>query len=283
MSTLPEAPGSLAEHLKRPVEYRSYLPGFAVFEREIRRFFKVPAQTILGPLGSSLLYFAIFKYSVGRLAESAGAQGQSISQGIDYLQFLIPGIMTMEAINASIQNPMSSIMISKWTGTVVDQLMAPLKPLDMWFAYISGAAVRAFLVAAMAWVAGSLFAWQFSMNQVLLLLFCIFITSAIFGSLGIAAGVMCKDWDQIGLILTFVLQPLVFLSGVFFSFSGLPESISWLPYLNPIYYLVSLYRYSVVGIIDIELWKALLFVMGMAGVSCMISLRIITKGKGMRS
>jgi ABC-2 type transport system permease protein len=232
---------NLSAHLHSPPIHKSFLPGLGVFEREIRRFFKVPAQTILGPLGSSILYFAIFKFSIGKLASAAGSSGQSISNGVDYLLFLIPGIMTMESINASIQNPMSSIMISKWTGTIVDMLMAPLQPFAMWLAYISGAVVRASLVALMAYLAGSAFAFDFHMHNIFVLLFALVLTAGIFGSLGILAGTLCRDWDQIGLILSFVLQPLVFLSGVFFSFSGLPESLSWAPYVNPIFYLVLLW------------------------------------------
>jgi ABC-2 type transport system permease protein len=274
---------NLKSYLTSPPKHKKYLPGVGVFEREIRRFFKVPAQTILGPLGSSILYFAIFKYSIGKLANAAGTEGQSISNGIDYLLFLIPGIMTMESINASIQNPMSSIMISKWTGTIVDMLMAPLEPIAMWMAYILGAMVRASLVATMAYLAGSVFANQFHLHNVLALVASIFLTAGIFGSLGIIAGILCKDWDQIGLILSFVLQPLVFLSGVFFAFSGLPESISWAPYANPIFYLVNLFRYSVTGVSEVSPLLCFLVALTFMLFAASGSIYVIKSGKGMRA
>ena len=275
-------PAALAGYLASPPVYKTYLPGFAVFEREVRRFFKVPSQTIFAPLGSSLLYFAIFQYSIGKLADAAGPMGSSISQGLPYLAFFIPGIMAMESINAALQNPMSSIMISKWTGTIVDQLMAPLNPFAMWLAYVTGAFVRASIVVMMAYVAGSLFLQDTLMHQPFALLGGLLCSAGIFGSVGISAGVLCKDFDQITLITSFVLQPLIFLSGVFFSFAELPASISWLPYLNPIFYLVNLYRFGVSGVSETSPLLCFAVCLAFVAVAAFFSIRTIKYGKGMR-
>lgn len=257
------------------------LPGWAVFEREVRRFFAVPVQTIAGPIGSSLLYFIIFHFSIGKLAAETGQT--QISHGINYVSFLIPGIMAMEVINASFQNPVSSLMISKWGGTIADQLMAPLSPLATWMAYIGGALVRALIVSFAAFMAGSLFSGVFTLNHPFLFLLAVTLTTAIFSGLGILAGVVCRSFDQIGMIGTFVIQPLVFLGGVFFSFQNLPESLKWLPFFNPIFYIVNMFRQSILGVGDAGILMSFsISALFAAGMGC-AALVVLRRGIGMRT
>ena len=259
-----------------------YLPCFAVFEREIRRFFSVPAQTIFGPMGSSFLYFIIFHFSIGKYAESSGDTSRLLSHGVPYLLFLIPGIMTMEIINASFQNPVSSLLIAKWTGTIIDQLLAPLSPRATWVAYLGGALVRALLVSTSAYIAGAIFTRSLPIHNIFLFLYAIVCATTIFGSLGIIAGIRCKNFDHVSMITTLCIQPLVFWSGVFFSFQQLPDAISWLPYVNPIFYLVNLFRFAIIGICEVPLVVAMLTSFVFAAVLGLGALVTLSKGKGLR-
>ncbi|APJ04700.1 ABC transporter permease [Silvanigrella aquatica] len=271
----------IQEYLKKAPEPKAWLPGFGVFEREVRRFFAVPAQTIFAPFGSALLYFGLFGLALGKLISTN--QNSNLTHGFEYIIFLIPGIMAMEVVNAALQNPMSSIMIAKWSGTIVDVLMAPLSPFSMWISYISGAVIRAFIVSIAVFVSGSLCAWSFISFNPLLLVLSIILGTGIFGSIGIAAGAICKSWDQVGVIMSFVVQPLVFFSGVFFSFQSFPEWIQFIRYLNPIFYIVSMFRYSILGISDtsplVSFSVSLLFFI----ISSIFSIKVLQSGFGLRA
>ena len=272
----------LASLYGKGVEARAYLPGLGVFEREVRRFFRVPAQTLGSPLGTSLLYFVVFYFSIGKILADSPQGQKALSLGISYILFLIPGVMAMEVINASFQNPVSSIMQSKWMGTIVDQLMAPLDAVSMWAAYVGGAVVRALIVTVATYVAGSVFAQEFVLNNFFMLIFAVVLSTGMFASLGIITGVLCKSFDQVGMVGSFVLQPLVFLSGVFFSLASLPAHLDFLPYLNPVFYIVNMFRHAVVGAGDASAFtsfsaSAVFFV-----VLSLLAIAVIRKGIGMR-
>ncbi len=240
---------SISEYLNRKPKFKYWLPAVGVFEREVRRFLAVPVQTLLGPLASAFIYFGLFGLSLGKVLEQSEP---SLSNGFSYLIFLIPGIMAMETLNSSIQNPTSSFMIAKWSGTIVDLLMAPITPFALWFAYVCGAFVRGLIVATSVFIAGCICTQTILHFNPILLLASIFIGVGIFASLGIVLGIICKTWDQVGIILSFIIQPLIFFSGVFFSFSFLPSWLQFIKYCNPFFYIVSLYRYSILGQADIS-------------------------------
>ena len=271
----------IQEYLKKDAVGKSWLPGFGVFEREVRRFFAVPAQTILAPFGSSLIYFGLFGLALGKLISSQN--NQVLTHGFEYVVFLIPGIMAMEVVNAALQNPMSSIMIAKWSGTIVDVLMAPLSPFSMWLAYISGAIIRAIIVSLAVMISGFICSWSFVFFNPFLLIAAIILATGIFGSIGIAAGAVCKSWDQVGVIMSFVVQPLVFFSGVFFSFNSFPEWIQFIRFFNPIFYIVSMFRYAVLGISDtsplISFSVSILFFI----ITSILSVKVLKSGFGLRA
>jgi ABC-2 type transport system permease protein len=278
MNTTSQSGTALAEHYARRPISGNVLPGEGVFEREIRRFFSVPIQTIAGPLGNSLLFYAIFSITFG--SKPGGAN--ELSLGHSFVSFLIPGLMSMEIINGAFQNPVSSLMIAKWTGTIVEQIMAPLSPFATWLAYVCGAAVRCLIVGLASYIVGSLFAGEIIMVNFPMALLCLLLTAVMFASIGIIAGVKCRDFDQISLIGTFVIQPLVFMSGVFFSFQGIAPSLAWLPRLNPIFYIVNFMRQSLLGVGDVSLLTAGLVTTSFAGMLAVVSITYLSQGKGLR-
>jgi ABC-2 type transport system permease protein len=271
----------ITEYLKKEPVWKSWLPAYGVFEREVRRFFAVPAQTIFAPLGSSLIYFGLFGMALGKLIPHE--QNFALTHGFEYIVFLIPGIMAMEVVNAALQNPMSSIMIAKWSGTIVDVLMAPLSPFAMWAAYFAGAMIRALIVSLAVLISGSLCSWTFLSFHPFLLIAALMMAAGIFGSLGIAAGVVCKSWDQVGVIMSFIIQPLVFFSGVFFSFHSFPDWIQFIRFLNPIFYIVSMFRYALLGVSDttplISFSISFLFFL----IAAFSSIKVLSSGFGLRA
>jgi ABC-2 type transport system permease protein len=269
---------SLKDLYSKRLVQKDYLPGFGVFQRETLRFFSVPIQTIAGPLGNSVLFYAIFAITLGSRTDLSA----NLTLGHSFVAFLMPGLMMMEVVNGSFQNPVSSLMIAKWTGTIVDQIMAPITPFATWCAYVSGALVRAALVALASYFVGSLFAGEWNMASLPLALLALTLSVCFFASIGIVAGVLCRDFDQVSLIGTFVIQPLVFLSGVFFSFKTLPTELSFLPYFNPIFYLVNLMRQAVLGTGDVTVGLGIAASAGFALVSSFAAFWYLKNGKGLK-
>ena len=238
---------SIKVQMDKKQEWKFYLPCFGIFEREVRRFFGVPAQTIFAPLGSALIYFALFGMALGKLVQ--GNQ-ESYTHGYSYLVFLIPGIMAMETLNGAFQNPISSIMISKWTGTLVDVLMSPITPMGLWFAYVSGALVRAFIVSSCVFIAGSICAQQFIHVNFFLFMMALILNVGIFASFGVVVGSLVKTFEQVSIFTSFIIQPLSFFSGVFFSFNSFPVWMQNIKFVNPIFYIVSMFRIAILGRAD---------------------------------
>ncbi len=205
---------TLQNPLTKKTVFKFYLPSFGIFEREVRRFFAVPMQTIFAPLGSALIYFSLFGLALGKFMHTATQS--TFSHGLPYIVFLVPGIMAMETLNASFQNPVSSIMISKWTGTIVDILMSPVSEFGLWAAYICGALIRALIVAVAVFSAGCICSGHFIHANWLLLFVAIALNVGVFAGFSVVAGSVIKTWEQFGVISSFVLQPLTFFSGVFF-------------------------------------------------------------------
>ncbi|MES2614752.1 MAG: ABC transporter permease [Bdellovibrionota bacterium] len=271
---------NLQQQIQKTPVWKVYLPSFGIFEREVRRFFAVPAQTIFAPLGSALIYFALFGLSLGKLMQ---ANSHSFTHGYPYIIFLVPGIMAMETLNGAFQNPISSIMIAKWTGNLVDVLMSPVSPFGLWLAYVFGALIRAILVATCIYIAGCVCAWQFIDFNLPLLLLALIINVGIFASFGVVVGSLIKTFEQASIVTSFILQPLSFFSGVFFSFDSFPVWMQSVKYFNPIFYIVSMYRLAVLGKSDTTITVAfgvsILFFL----ITFILSLMFLKKGFGLRN
>ena len=189
----------------------------------------------------------------------------------------------METLNAAFQNPISSIMVSKWTGTLVDVITSPVTPLGLWTAFVGGALVRALIVGLAVFVAGSLCAMQFIHVNWFLLIPAIMINVGVFAGFGVVIGSVAKTWEQMGIVTSFILQPLTFFSGVFFSFNTFPEWIQNIKYFNPIFYIVSMFRYSVLGYADTSPVIAYGVSIGFLILTFILSQLFLRKGFGLRN
>ncbi|OGJ51875.1 hypothetical protein A2335_04785 [Candidatus Peregrinibacteria bacterium RIFOXYB2_FULL_32_7] len=219
------------------------------FKRESKRFLSVYIQTILAPVFSNLLYLAIFGLTLNKTISNV--------HGISYLEFLGPGLIAMGIINNAYQNPSSSLIISKFQGHIMDLLTIPLKAGEILFAYIASALFRAFLIAIVTYITLSFFI-DFHYASIFIIFLSILMISLFFAFLGFFTGIWAKDFDNIAFIQIFILTPMIYLGGVFYSIKSLPLFFQKISTFNPIVYMIDLLRYGFTGVHDFTIWKSLI-------------------------
>lgn len=209
-----------------------------LFAKEVRRFMRVPGQTILSPLISTTLYFIVFGYSIsGRVHEV---------EGQPYLHFIVPGLVFLGIANNAFLNSSSSLFITKIQGTVVDLLVAPLGPGELMVGFIGGAMVRGLVVGLLTWIVAAVFS-GFSLEHPLATLYFLLLSSYVFSVLGMLAAVWAEKFEQINFFPTFVMLPLTFLGGVFYSVRELPSPWNTISLFNPMVYMVEGLRFGMLG------------------------------------
>ena len=209
-----------------------------LFRKEVTRFLRVPGQTILSPLITTALYFVVFGYSLGgRLREI---------DGIPYIRFLVPGLVMLGVISNAFLNTSSSLFIMKLQGTMVDVLVTPLSYLEFLVAFVGAGVLRAFLVGTLTWATAAFFVGAYVPHPFLALLAGLLVSLA-FSSLGLIVSLWAEKFEQVNFIPTFVITPLTFLGGVFYSADMLPPRLQPFLHINPIYYMIESMRYALIG------------------------------------
>jgi len=212
--------------------------------KELLRFWKVSFQTILAPVLTSLLYLLIFSHVLESRVSVYGGQ-------VSYTAFLIPGLVMMSVLQNAFANSSSSLIQSKITGNLVFILLPPLSPLDMFAAYVLGAMVRGITVGLGVFLVTLFFAPLSLAHPLWALLFAL-LGSAILGILGLIAGIVADKFDQLAAFQNFLIMPLTFLSGVFYSIHTLPPFWQSLSHLNPFFYMIDGFRYGFFGLSDVN-------------------------------
>lgn len=214
-----------------------------LFLKEVRRFSKVWLQTVLSPLVTTSLYFLVFGVALGsRLREISG---------VPYIQFVVPGLVMMTMIRDSFLNTSSSLFQSKINGTITDILVAPIGALEMVLAYVGAAMIRAIIVGTLVCLVALSFTW-FPLHDIgWTLFFTIFVTATL-ALLGMIAALWAQKFDHLAIFPNFVLLPLAFLGGVFYSIDLLPEPWNTVSRLNPLLYMVNGLRYGFLGVADVS-------------------------------
>lgn len=206
--------------------------------KEVRRFMRVPGQTVLSPLVSTSLYFVVFGYSLsGRVNEV---------EGVPYLAFIVPGLVFMGLANNAFLNSSSSLFINKIQGTIVDLLVAPLGPLELLAGFIGGAMVRGMVVGGLTWGVAAVFT-GFRLEHAAATLFFLLLSSYTFSVLGVLAALWAEKFEQINFFPTFIMLPLTFLGGIFYSVRQLPSPWREVSLFNPMVYMVEGLRYGMLG------------------------------------
>lgn len=221
--------------------------------KEILRFWKVAFQTVAAPVLTSLLYLLIFAHV---MANSGAA-----FPGVTYQQFLIPGLAMMAMLQNAFANTSSSLIQSKVTGNIVFILLPPLSHWDFYLAYVLAALARALAVGAGVFVLGLLLTAVPVHNLLWVIVFAA-VGSGLLAALGLVAGLWADKFDQLAAFQNFVIMPLTFLSGVFYSIKSLPPIWQIISHLNPFFYLIDGFRYGFFGQSDVNVWLSLFVTSG---------------------
>ncbi|CUH66060.1 Inner membrane transport permease YadH [Thalassovita gelatinovora] len=235
----------------------NWLGLYTLSAREVQRFLAVWTQTLVAPLTTAALFIMIFSLAIGK------ARGDVM--GVPFSTFIAPGILMMTVIQNAFANTSSSIMISKVQGNIVDTLMPPLAPLELVIGYLAGGIARGVMVALAISVGLVLLLGIVPQHPIWALAFVV-LGSTLMGAIGMAAGIYANKFDQMAAITNFIVTPLAFLSGTFYSVSALPPVIRELTHFNPIFYLIDGVRYGVLGVSDSNPWLALLVAAGSTAV-----------------
>lgn len=220
----------------------------SLFYKEILRFWKVGLQTVASPVLTALLYQLIFAHAIG--------QHVTPYPGVAYAAFLIPGLAMMSMLQNSFANTSSSLIQSKITGNIIFLLLPPLSHLEFFAAYTLAAVVRGFLVGVGVILVTLFFAVPPFSHLVWLLIFAL-LSCAVMAVLGVIAGIWAEKFDQLAGFQSFVIMPLTFLSGVFYSIHSLPAFWQTLSRFNPVFYMIDGFRYGCFGVSDVNPWQSI--------------------------
>ncbi len=226
----------------------NWLGLYTLSRREIVRFLLVWTQTVLAPLVTAGLFLAVFALAIGPTRGDV--------MGVPFLQFLAPGILMMTVVQNAFANTSSSIIIAKVQGNIVDTLMPPLSPAELVAGYVAGGVARGLLVAFTTGVVLVIVTGSGVAHPIWALVF-ITLGSAMLSGIGIVAAIYAEKFDQMAAITNFIVTPLAFLSGTFYSIERLPEGLQVLIHLNPVFYLIDGARFGAIGASDSSPWLGL--------------------------
>ena len=237
--------------------------------KECNRFMVVWQQTLLSPLVSSLLFLSVLSLALGNNREDV--------LGVSFISFLAPGLIAMSIITQSFSHSVSSLMIGKIQGNIVDMLYAPLSALEVSMAIIFAAITRSLLIAIIS-VAVFLLIVELPVNNIFHIIIFGFLSAFILGSLGFITGLWAEKYDHTATVTNFVITPLSFLSGVFYSINKLPEFFQIISYMNPFFYMIDGFRYGFLGTSDASISIGLIYLTILSFTMWFIAFYLYKKG-----
>jgi ABC-2 type transport system permease protein len=247
---------------------------YTLVRKECNRVFRIWMQTIVPPAITTALYFLIF----GKLI------GQRIGKmdGYDYAQFIAPGLIMMQVITNAYGNVVSSFFSAKMQRHLEEMLVAPMSTWAIVLGHTFGGVVRGLAVAAAVTVV-ALFFTRLHVAHVLVTISAVVLTAFVFSLGGLINAIVAKNFDDVSVIPSFVLTPLSYLGGVFYSISLLPEFAQRLSLANPILYMVNAFRYGMLGVSDIDIALAYAIILAFAATLFAVAMIMIRRGTGIRS
>ncbi|WLI89181.1 ABC transporter permease [Massilia sp. R2A-15] len=243
--------------------------------KETLRFWKVATQTVAAPILTAMLYLLIFGHVLdGRIEVYPGS-------GVSYTAFLIPGLVMMSVLQNAFANSSSSLIQSKITGNLVFILLPPLSHWEIISAYVLASVVRGLAVGAGVFVITAWFAHLSFVAPLWIVVFAL-LGAAILGTMGVIAGVWAEKFDQLAAFQNFLIMPLTFLAGVFYSIKSLPPFWLAVSHFNPFFYMIDGFRYGFFGQSDISPWTSLAIVSAFFAVLASIAVNLLKRGYNLR-
>lgn len=245
-----------------------------IVRKEVTRILRIWGQTVVPPAITMTLYFIIFGNLIGRRIGEMG--------GFDYMQFIVPGLVMMSVITNSYGNMVSSFFGAKFGNHIEELLISPLPSWVILAGYVTGALVRGLMVGAVV-IGVSLFFTRLEIQNLWITVSVLFLTSIVFAMAGMINAIFAQKFDDIAIIPTFVLTPLTYLGGVFYSINLLPEFWQGVSAFNPILYMVNGFRFGILGISDVPLGRAYLIIGVFVVVLTSICMMLLKRGTGLRT
>ena len=209
-----------------------------LLDKEVRRFMRVPGQTLLSPIITTALYFVVFGFSLG-------SQMRQV-EGVSYARFIVPGLVTLGVVSNAFLNTASSLFVMKLQGTIIDILVSPLAYGEILAGFLGAAVLRGLLVGLVMWVVASLYT-GFEVVHPLFALLMLLLVALAFAALGFMTAVWASSFEQVNFFPTFIITPLTFLGGVFYSARALPSALRRFTLVNPVFYMVDGVRHGMLG------------------------------------
>ncbi|WP_286978689.1 ABC transporter permease [Pseudomonas sp.] len=241
--------------------------------REIRRFTRIWPQTLLPPAITMVLYFVIFGNLIGRQIGDMG--------GFSYMEYIVPGLIMMSVITNSYGNVVSSFFGSKFQRSIEELMVSPVSPHIILIGYVIGGVARGLLVGLIVTLLSPFFT-HLQVHHLGLTVLVVLMTATIFSLCGFINAVFARNFDDISIIPTFVLTPLTYLGGVFYSISLLPPFWQTVSMANPVLHMVNAFRYGILGVSDISIGVAIGFMLVATIVLYFACVRLLVSGRGMR-
>ncbi len=245
-----------------------------IVRREVARILRIWGQTLVPPAITMTLYFLIFG---GLIGSRIGDMG-----GFSYMEFIVPGLVMMSVIQNSYGNISSSFFGAKFGRHVEELLVSPMPNWVVLLGYVLGAVLRGLMVGAIVLAIAMLFT-RVRIPHPLVTLTTVLLGAAIFSLAGFINAVYAKKFDDIAIVPTFILTPLTYLGGVFYSVTMLPQWAQADTHANPVFYMVNAFRYGLLGVSDVPVWVAYALMLGFAGVLTVVALWLLRRGIGLRS
>jgi ABC-2 type transport system permease protein len=241
--------------------------------KEVRRFLRIWVQTLVPPVITIALYFVIFGNLIGsRIGDMSG---------FSYMDFIVPGLVMMAVVNNSYANVVSSFFSQKFQRSIEELLVSPVPNHVILAGFVTGGIARGLCVGVIASVIALLFS-GLHMHNIFITVLVILLASTVFSLGGFINAVYARNFDDISIIPTFVLTPLIYLGGVFYSVELLPEPWQSISHLNPIFYMVNAFRYGILGISDANVGFSLLMLLGFTVLLFTYSMILLRRGRGLR-
>ena len=245
-----------------------------VMRKELVRIFRIWAQTILPPVVTTSLYFIVFGTFIG-------SQLAPI-QGLSYIQFIVPGLIMMSIITSSYMNTVSNFYFAKFMRNIDEMLVSPMPDWLVIAGFVSGGGMRGLIVGFFVLLV-SLFFSHLAIYNLAILIAAVLMTSVLFSLAGLINGVYAKGFDGISIVPTFVLTPLTYLGGIFYSISQFPEFWQKVSLLNPILYMVNAFRYGFLGVSDVPVWICFSILIGFTLIFTAIVAFLFKRGMGVKN
>jgi ABC-2 type transport system permease protein len=246
----------------------------ALVRREVNRFMKIKRQTVGAPLLETFLYISVFGAALGTRIDEL--------HGVDYVVFIVPGLIMMSWATNAFSNNSSSILQQKFQRAIDDQLSSPASPLELLLGFSLGGFLRGLIVATLTFAVASVLI-GIPVENPHVLIPALLLVGFFFAQLGVLVGVRAEQFDDVSFYQTFVLTPLIFLGGVFYSASLLPEPFDTLTRFDPVYYMIGLVRYGFIGYTETNIAVSLLLLIAAAFALFAVNYRLFSRGYRLRA